>query len=235
MRRHIATFVLLLVVIGLTCGVGVTLKKVVQKNNEIIALRQENTDLKESIAALNLKFEGMQLPSEEDKNNTQTEEDIPQKESTIPVLDESKIVNKEEGTVIVERSNANNGIVSVTVDNNEKSVSINLNAQIARQVYGYYGQNNTHVIAGFSSKVVDTKITSVGNNADDVKIIFLMEDGNVKYIDIEHVIDRSYTVQTLSEVSDIVRIAEVDVITETNTTCKVVAIKKDGTATILKF
>lgn len=238
MKKHFSTLILLLLVIGLIFGCVYTLKLVVSRGNQIAALQQENQDLKQAIIELNNRIEDLQDSKViKPESNTETQEPVVEKTtvSIVPVLDTTKVNGIEEGTVLTEKLYDSNNIISVSADNASNTITINLNADMARQVYGYNGQSDTHTIAGLSTKVADVKIMSVGNNASDVKVMLLMEDGTIKYVNISSILDKTYSVQAVPELTDVVKIAEVNMTKEDKTTYGVVALKADGTSTIIKW
>jgi len=91
MKKFIAMFVLILVIIGLTIGLAYSCKTVINKNNEITALEQKNKDYEEGIKELNSKIEKMQ-----DTEDNKTEENNSSKEDISILFDENKISNKKE-------------------------------------------------------------------------------------------------------------------------------------------
>lgn len=242
MKKHISTFVLLLVVAGLITALVYTGKSLIQKNTEIAVLKQQNEDLTKSVTDLNNKIESLQ--DEKINNETIDKEVDNEKETTekevkymTPSLDVEKITNKTEGAKISESIYANSGVVNVTVDNDAKSLNVVLDALIAKQVYGYNGQSENHTIAGLSEKIIDVKILNSGKGANTLKIIILTESGKVKYIDIANILDKSYTIKSVDNVENIVRITGISIENSENNDINygVVAIQADGTATILAF
>lgn len=235
MKRNISIFVLLLVIVGLVAGIGYAGKLIINKDNEITALMQENKDLKARIEEINSKIEIKQ----EEKIQEETKEEVKKEETKLDVvaLDIEKIENKKEDTTIVEKVYAGNSVINASLENDKKSIIITLNADVARQVYGYLGQSENHTVAGFSSNISDIKVIATGKTQDSVKVILLMEDGTVKYIKMSSILSKTYTVQTVSEMENVVKISEVVVTDNTTGESKieVVAIKKDGKAKILSW
>ena len=62
-----------------------------------------------------------------------------------------------------------------------------------------------------------------------------MEDGSIKYIDINNILDKSYTVKTIEDSKDYVKILKVKIKDEQKGSIKysIIALKKDGTSKIL--
>lgn len=232
MKKHFSTLILLLLVIGLIMGCGYSLKLVISRGNQIAALQQENQDLKQAIAELNNKVEDLQ-----DSQVIQKTENVIEKTEVrvVPVLDTTKISNLDEGVTLTERIYDSNNIISISAENASSTVTISLNADMARQVYGYNGQSDTHTIAGFSEKIADAKIMTTGTTSNDVKVMLLMADGTVKYIPMTAILDQSYTVQTVPDLTNVVKLSEVNISKDNTTSFGIVALKADGTAIVLKW
>ena len=62
-----------------------------------------------------------------------------------------------------------------------------------------------------------------------------MEDGSIKYIDINNILDKSYTVKTIEDSKNYVKILKVKIKDEQKGSIKysIIALKKDGTSKIL--
>ena len=233
MKKHISTFVLILVIAGLITALFYTGKSLIQKDKELAVLSQQNGDLNKSVEELNKKIEDMQ----DEKIEKEAEREELKNDEVVPVLDIEKIVNKIDGTTIEESIYASNGVISVDVDNEAKSLTINLDAGLAKQIYGYNGQSENHTIAALSEKVVDLKILNSGKGANSVKVIILTESGKVKYIDIANILDKSYTIKSVDNIENVVRITGISIETIENSDViyGVVGIKADGTSEILTF
>lgn len=233
MKKHISTFVLILVIAGLITALFYTGKSLIQKDKELAVLSQQNGDLNKSVEELNKKIEDMQ----DEKIEKEAEREELKNDEVVPVLDIEKIVNKIDGTTIEESIYASNGVISVDVDNEAKSLTINLDAGLAKQIYGYNGQSENHTIAALSEKVVDLKILNSGKGANSVKVIILTESGKVKYIDIANILDKSYTIKSVDNIENVVRITGISIETIENSDVSygVVGIKADGTSEILTF
>ena len=233
MKKHISTFVLILVIAGLITALFYTGKSLIQKDKELAVLSQQNEDLNKSVEELNKKIEDMQ----DEKIEKEAEREELKNDEVVPVLDIEKIVNKIDGTTIEESIYASNGVISVDVDNEAKSLTVNLDAGLAKQIYGYNGQSENHTIAALSEKVVDLKILNSGKGANSVKVIILTESGKVKYIDIANILDKSYTIKSVDNIENVVRITGISIETIENSDViyGVVGIKADGTSEILTF
>lgn len=233
MKKHISTFVLILVIAGLITALFYTGKSLIQKDKELAVLSQQNGDLNKSVEELNKKIEDMQ----DEKIEKEAEREELKNDEVVPVLDIEKIVNKIDGTTIEESIYASNGVISVDVDNEAKSLTVNLDAGLAKQIYGYNGQSENHTIAALSEKVVDLKILNSGKGANSVKVIILTESGKVKYIDIANILDKSYTIKSVDNIENVVRITGISIETIENSDViyGVVGIKADGTSEILTF
>ena len=46
------------------------------------------------------------------------------------------------------------GVLSVSVDTEQNTLTLDLDKNLAKLVYGYTGEGETHTIAGFSKKIV---------------------------------------------------------------------------------
>ncbi len=234
MKKHISTFVLILVIAGLLVGLVYTGKALISKDKEIAVLNQQNIDLNKSVEDLNKKIEELQ---DEKAENEKTEENTVVQIGSMPILDVEKVTNKKEGTTLTENIYDNNGIVSISVDNDTKSLSISLDAGIARQIYGYNGENDVHTIAALSEKILDVKILNSGKGANDLKLVILTESGKVKYVDVANILDKSYTIKSVDTIENVVRITGVSVVDSESgdVTYAVVGIKADSTAQIVEF
>lgn len=238
MKKHMSTFVLILVIAGLITALFYTGKSLIGKNTEIAVLKQQNEDLNKSVEELNKKVEDLQdektdkEPEKEEKIDEKTKNDNKIENF---VLDVGKISNAPEGTIITENIYANNGVLSVSADNESKSLNIALDGELARQIYGYKGQSDNHTIAALSEKVVDIKVLNSGKGANSLKVVILTESGKVKYIDIANILDKTYTMKSVDNVENIVRITGVSVEIKENSdiSYSVVGIKADGTAELL--
>ena len=62
-----------------------------------------------------------------------------------------------------------------------------------------------------------------------------MEDGSIKYIDINNILDKSYTVKTIEDSKNYDKILKVKIKDEQKGSIKysIIALKKDGTSKIL--
>ena len=229
MKKFISIIVLILVIIGLVIGLGYSWNLIINKDKQISALNQENTDLKNTITNLNNTIENIQQDSKvEEKNDAIVEE-------SNTFFDESKIENKQDGTNVVEDISDFMGVLSVSFDTEQNTLTLDLDKNLAKLVYGYTGEGETHTIAGFSKKIVDAKIAIVGTEQKDLKVVLLMEDGSIKYIDINNILDKSYTVKTIEDSKDYVKILKVKIKDEQKGSIKysIIALKKDGTSKIL--
>lgn len=229
MKKFISIIVLILVIIGLVIGLGYSWNLIINKDKQISALNQENTDLKNTITNLNNTIENIQQDSKvEEKNDAIVEE-------SNTFFDESKIENKQDSTNVVEDISDFMGVLSVSVDTEQNTLTLDLDKNLAKLVYGYTGEGETHTIAGFSKKIVDAKIAIVGTEQKDLKVVLLMEDGSIKYIDINNILDKSYTVKTIEDSKDYVKILKVKIKDEQKGSIKysIIALKKDGTSKIL--
>ena len=229
MKKFISIFVLILAIIALTVGLVLAFKTIVNKDNEIIRLSQENLDLKENIESLNSTIENL-------KNLENNEQSSTSLSPIINSFDQSKIINKEEGTTITQNISDYTGVLSVSVDQNSNSLNINLDSELAKLIYGYSYNEYSHTITGFSQKIIDAQIVILGSNYEGLKVVLLMEDGTIKYINISNILDRSYTVQTLDEDKDFVQIIKVTIAdSNNNISYGIVGVKKDGTNKIIEF
>ena len=231
MKRYISTFILLVLVICLVIALGFSLKVVIQKDKDIATLTQENTDLKNTVENLNNTINNLQSSNkekEEPKNEEITSDNL-------VLFDESKLENKEENTSVVPRIYATNNILSVSVDNKNKALTLDLNAELARQVYGYAGQNDEHTIAGLNKNIVDVKIVATGNSASGLKVVMLMEDGTVRYISMSSILDKTYAINDIANLNNVVRLYEVTVSTSDEVSSNVVAVRKDGSSSLIKW
>jgi hypothetical protein len=207
---------------------------VISKNNEILALTQENKDLKETITSLNTMIEKLQ--TNEDKENDEKQE-INENEDLNLVFDENKVLNKEDNTKIIQDISDNMKVLNVSVNTESNYLTLNLDKELAKLIYGYTGDGESHTITGFSQKIVDAQVLISGKTYNDLKVVMLMEDGSIKYINIENIIDESYTVKTVAESKDYVKIIKVIIKNEDNSELKygIVGIKNDGTSTLINL
>ncbi len=231
MKRYISTFILLVLVIFLVIALGFSLKVIIQKDKDIATLTQENTDLKNTVENLNTTINNLQSSNKE-KEEPKKEEVV---SDNLVLFDESKLENKEENTSVVPRIYATNNILSVSVDNKNKALTLDLNAELARQVYGYAGQNDEHTIAGLNKNIVDVKIVATGNSASGLKVVMLMEDGTVRYINMSSILDKTYAINDIANLNNVVRLYEVTVSTSDEVSSNVVAVRKDGSSSLIKW
>lgn len=231
MKKFIAMFVLILVIIMLVIGLGYSCKIIVNKNNEIGILTQENNDLKNTITTLNNTIEKLQ-----DTDNEK--EEVKDEGSDVSFLfDESKLLNKDEKTKVTQEISDSMSVLSISVDTENNTLILDLDKQLAKLIYGYTGESESHTIAGFSQRINDAQVAIVGTTLKDLKAILLMEDGTIKSIGIDNILDKSYTVKTISEEKDYVKIIKVVIKDEEKADVKygIVGIKKDGTSKIINF
>lgn len=234
MKKYISTIVLIIIVILLVIGLGYSFKLVIRKDKDLAVLSQQNKDLNETISNLNGKIETLQDEQEKQEEKEPTENN---NIVNIPILDKEKIINKPENTNIEENIYANNGVLSVNVDNDSNSLNIVLDGQLARQIYGYKGQTENHTIAGISDKIIDAKIVSTGKDANSIKVVILLKNGTVKYVDIDSILNKIYNVKTVSNAENIASIVEITMTNNENneTLFAVAGIKTDGSAVIFNF
>lgn len=235
MKRFISSFVLILVIIGLIIGLVYTGKSIVKKNTEIAKLNQEITDLKGTISTLNNTIEKLQDNTSTTDTTPAVENKEEEKESVKIAFDAQKISNLEDQMSVIQDISDSMNIININVDVESNSLLVNINKDLAKLVYGYTGDGQTHTVAGFSQKIVDAKIAMVGTSSKDLKVVLLMEDGSVKYLEISSILDGSYTVQTIAEEKDYVQLVKVVIKTQDNTRYGIVGIKNDGTNKIIKF
>ena len=69
MKKFISIIVLILVIIGLVIGLGYSWNLIINKDKQISALNQENTDLKNTITNLNNTIENIQQDSKVEEKN----------------------------------------------------------------------------------------------------------------------------------------------------------------------
>lgn len=232
MKKFISIFVLILVIIGLTIGLVYSCKTVINKSNEITALNQKNKDLESNIKELNSKIEKMQ-----DTEDNKIEENNSPKEELRILFDENKISNKEDNIRVFENITDSMSVLSIKVNSENNSLVIDLDKELSRLIYGYTDDVESHTITGFSQKIVDAKIAIVGEDIKDLKVIILMEDGTIKYITIDNILDKSYNVKSVSEYKGYVKITKVVIKDEGKAELKygIVGIKEDGTCDIINF
>lgn len=232
MKKFISIIVLILVIIGLVIGLGYSWKLIINKDKEILTLTQENTDLKETVTTLNNTIENLQ-----NNINDETEDEDNKKEEISFFFDESKVINKEENTKITQDIVDSMSVLSISVNVQDNSLTLNLDKELAKLIYGYNGEGESHTIAGFSQKIEDAQIAIAGANQKDLKVVLLMEDGAVKYIDIDSILDKSYTVKTIADSKDYVKLVKVTIKDEESANVKygIAAMKKDGTCNIINF
>ncbi len=232
MKKFISIFVLILVIIGLTIGIVFSCKTIVNKNSEIAALEQKNKDLESAIKELNLRIEKMQ-----DTEDSKVEENTSKKEEISILFDETKISNKQENERVFEDISDSMSVLSIKVNSESNSLVIDLDKELSRLIYGYTEEVESHTITGFSQKIVDAKIAIVGNDIKDLKVIILMEDGTVKYISIDNILDKSYNVKSVSDSKGYIKITKVVIQNQENTELKygIVGIRADGTIDIVNF
>lgn len=232
MKRFISSFVLILVIIGLIIGLVYTGKTIINKNAEIARLNQEISNLQGQVSTLNGTIEKLQ-----DKTNTDNTPVIEPKEEEKgkAVFDSSKITNLEDQMTVTQDISDSMDVISINVDVESNALNININKELAKLVYGYTGEGQTHTVAGFSQKVMDAKVAMVGNSLKDLKVVLLMEDGSIKYLEIASILDGSYTVQTIAEEKEYLSIAKVVIKNQDVTRYGIVGIKEDGTNKIIKF
>ena len=232
MKKFIAMFVLILVIIGLTIGLAYSCKTVINKNNEITALEQKNKDYEEGIKELNSKIEKMQ-----DTEDNKTEENNSSKEDISILFDENKISNKKENIKVSQDISDTMSVLSVNVNTETNSLIINLDKELSNLIYGYNENTESHTITGFSQKIVDAQISIVVKDIKDLKVVILMEDGTVKYIGIDNILDKSYTVKSVTDSKGYVKLTKVILKDETQSEIKygIVGIKADGTIDIIEF
>ena len=164
MKKFISIIVLILVIIGLVIGLGYSWKLIINKDKEILTLTQENTDLKETVTTLNNTIENLQ-----NNINDEIEDEDNKKEEISFFFDESKVINKEENTKITQDIVDSMSVLSISVNVQDNSLTLNLDKELAKLIYGYNGEGESHTIAGFSQKIEDAQIAIAGANQKDLK------------------------------------------------------------------
>lgn len=231
MKKFISIFVLILVVIGLVLGLGVSCKSIVNKDKEIVKLTQENEDLKNTINTLNTTIDSLKSSDNKEQEKGNTSDIINDS------FDANKIINKDENTTVTKDISDSNSVIEVSVDNKNNNLNINLNTELIRLIYKKVISEYNHTITGFSQKINDAQVAIIGDDFKDLNLVLLMDDGTIKYISIDNILDGSYTVKTLDKEKDFVRIIKVNIENSQDGTLKtgIVGIKKDGTNMIINF
>lgn len=235
MKRYISMFVLILFVIALVGGLGYACNEIIQKDKEIAVLNQEVTDLKNRITELNDRVENIQDEQDKVEEVPVVEPEDEKEEISLGAFKQENLTNKEEGTNVYARIADENNVIGIEVDEKNNSLNIATYADAANLFFGYTGTSEVHTVTGFNSKIVDARIMATGNTPAGIKVVLLMEDGSVKYLTIGNILDKSYTVNTVANAEGIVRLTEVLIEKEMETTVGVVGTKLDGTSVILEW
>lgn len=231
MKKFISIFVLILVVICLVLGLVVSCKSIVNKDKEIVKLTQENEDLKNTINTLNTTIDSLKSSDNKEQEKGNTSDIINDS------FDANKIINKDENTTVTKDISDSNSVIEVSVDNKNNNLNINLNTELIRLIYKKVISEYNHTITGFSQKINDAQVAIIGDDFKDLNLVLLMDDGTIKYISIDNILDGSYTVKTLDKEKDFVRIIKVNIENSQDGTLKsgIVGIKKDGTNMLINF
>lgn len=231
MKKFISIFVLILVVICLVLGLVVSCKSIINKDKEIVKLIQENEDLKNTINTLNTTIDSLKSSDNKEQETDSTSDIINDS------FDANKIVNKDENTTVTKDISDSNSLIEVSVDNKNNNLNINLNTELIRLIYKKVISEYNHTITGFSQKINDAQVAIIGDDFKDLNLVLLMDDGTIKYISIDNILDGSYTVKTLDKEKDFVRIIKVNIENSQDGTLKsgIVGIKKDGTNMLINF
>lgn len=231
MKKFISIFVLILVVICLVLGLVVSCKSIINKDKEIVKLIQENEDLKNTINTLNTTIDSLKSSDNKEQETDSTSDIINDS------FDANKIINKDENTTVTKDISDSNSVIEVSVDNKNNNLNINLNTELIRLIYKKVISEYNHTITGFSQKINDAQVAIIGDDFKDLNLVLLMDDGTIKYISIDNILDGSYTVKTLDKEKDFVRIIKVNIENSQDGTLKsgIVGIKKDGTNMLINF
>ena len=231
MKKFISIFVLILVVICLVLGLVVSCKSIINKDKEIVKLIQENEDLKNTINTLNTTIDSLKSSDNKEQETDNTSDIINDS------FDANKIINKDENTTVTKDISDSNSVIEVSVDNKNNNLNINLNTELIRLIYKKVISEYNHTITGFSQKINDAQVAIIGDDFKDLNLVLLMDDGTIKYISIDNILDGSYTVKTLDKEKDFVRIIKVNIENSQDGTLKsgIVGIKKDGTNMLINF
>ena len=231
MKKFISIFVLILVVICLVLGLVVSCKSIINKDKEIVKLIQENEDLKNTINTLNTTIDSLKSSDNKEQETDSTSDIINDS------FDANKIINKDENTTVTKDISDSNSVIEVSVDNKNNNLNINLNTELIRLIYKKVISEYNHTITGFSQKINDAQVDIIGDDFKDLNLVLLMDDGTIKYISIDNILDGSYTVKTLDKEKDFVRIIKVNIENSQDGTLKsgIVGIKKDGTNMLINF
>lgn len=231
MKKFISIFVLILVVICLVLGLVVSCKSIINKDKEIVKLIQENEDLKNTINTLNTTIDSLKSSDNKEQETDSTSDIINDS------FDANKIVNKDENTTVTKDISDSNSLIEVSVDSKNNNLNINLNTELIRLIYKKVISEYNHTITGFSQKINDAQVAIIGDDFKDLNLVLLMDEGTIKYISIDNILDGSYTVKTLDKEKDFVRIIKVNIENSQDGTLKsgIVGIKKDGTNMLINF
>lgn len=231
MKKFISIFVLILVVICLVLGLVVSCKSIINKDKEIVKLIQENEDLKNTINTLNTTIDSLKSSDNKEQETDSTSDIINDS------FDANKIVNKDENTTVTKDISDSNSLIEVSVDSKNNNLNINLNTELIRLIYKKVISEYNHTITGFSQKINDAQVAIIGDDFKDLNLVLLMDEGTIKYISIDNILDGSYTVKTLDKEKDFVRIIKVNIEKSQDGTLKsgIVGIKKDGTNMLINF
>ncbi len=230
MKKYISTFVLVILVLVLVGGLGYSLNIIIKKDKEIVRLGSENLELRDSIKNLNDNIEKKQ-----NEENIKVEEEIKQNKKIDIVFNENNISNKKENMKIYQDISDSMSVLSINVDTENNSLIIDLNKELAKLIYGYTDKVDSHTITGFSQKIVDAQITIIGDDKNDLNVVLLMEDGTVKYLSIDNILDKSYTVKSITDYKGYVKITKVIIENKDGVKYGIVGIKGDGTSDIIEF
>lgn len=233
MKRYIAMMVLIIFVIVLVGLLGFSCNKIIQKNKQIDMLTEEVNELKNTMIELDKKVEN----NEEDKEEIQQPIVEPEEPLKIDLgaFKQENLKERDESTTVYTRILDENNVIGIEVDGRSNSLNISTYAEAAKLFFGYTGTNDVHTITGFGEKIVDARILATGNTPNGIKVVLLMENGSVKYIKIGDILNKTYTVNTVENATDIIRIVEVMVEKDGASMVQVVGLQQDGTAIILKW
>lgn len=224
MKKNIVIIILIVVILGLTGGLIFSVYKLSNKNNELNTVTQEANELREKV-----------------QNSTPIVEEVKEEEKSeikvIPAIDSNNITSfdgtKISPTITIFPINSNSS--GITLNLSGKKIQIYVNRAEAVNSFMEVAQNDvSKELDEFDANIVQYGIMATGQAPGGEKIMILLDDGNVYYLNGSDVVKGDFTVHKVEYLSDIARLSSANISSPDGPGyIGIVAQKIDGSAILL--
>ncbi len=197
MKKNIVIIILIIVILGLTGGLIFSIYKLSNKNNELSAVTQEVDELREKV-----------------ENSAPAVEEEKEEVKVIPAIDSNNITSYDGTKInpIINLYPSNSSSAGILLSYSSNKVRINVNRAEAVNYYMEVAQNDVYKeLDEFDANIVQLSIMATGQAPGGEKIMILLDDGNVYYLNGSDVVKGDFTVHKVEYLSDIVRLSSANI------------------------